>query len=168
MNPVENVILGETGSSEVQILEFCVGDSRYGIELPLVREMLQYRPVQPMPHTQSYVEGVICPRNELLTVIGLAAYLNHSSWEEHEQDIFIVAQVNERKIAFHVQRVIGVHQVPLAAIEKLDAAVFGGGAGLVTGIAKMNDSLITILDFGKIISDVDPHSGLQEDASAVQ
>ncbi|HWQ79828.1 MAG TPA: chemotaxis protein [Anaerovoracaceae bacterium] len=167
MKPAETEILLESGTNELEILEFCVGGNRYGINVAKVRELLQYQPVQQMPHAQATVEGVICPRNELLTVIDLAAYLNHPPSERTKQDIFIVTEFNQSRAAFHVHQVMGIHRISWELIEKPDSAIFGGEDGVVTGVAKLSGNLISILDFEKIMVDINPNTSVEVNASFI-
>ena len=132
-----------------------------------MRELIQYRPVQTMPHAQPCVEGIISPRDELLTVIDLATYLKHTPSERPEQDIFIITQFNQTDIAFHVHQVVGIHWISWEAIEKPNPAIFGGNDGVVTGVAKINGALISILDFEKIMVDVNPSTSVAADAALI-
>ncbi len=168
MNPTESKILLEIGTNELGLLEFRVGGNSYGINVAKVRELLQCRPVQPMPHAQPCVEGVICPRNELLTVINLAEYLHHPASDRPEQDIFIITAFNQTDIAFHVQQVVGIHWISWEAIEKPNSAIFGDNEGVVTGIAKLKDNLISILDFEKIMVDINPGASVAADATLIR
>ncbi len=167
-HPVESKILLESGTNKLGLLEFCVGGNSYGINVAKVRELLQFRPVQPMPHAQACVEGVICPRNELLTVIDLAAYLNHPASGHLDQDILVITEFNRTDIAFHVHQVVGIHWISWEAIEKPNSAIFGGDDGVVTGIAKLNNHLISILDFEKILGDVNPGTSVAADAAMIR
>ena len=167
MNPTDNKILLESGTNKLGLLEFCVGENSYGINVAKVRELIQYRPVQTMPHAQPCVEGVVSPRNELLTVIDLAAYLKHSPSERPEQDIFVITEFNQTDIAFHVHQVVGIHWISWEAIEKPNPAIFGGNDGVVTGVAKISGRLISILDFEKILVDVNPGSSVAADAALI-
>jgi two-component system chemotaxis response regulator CheV len=167
MKPAETEILLESGTNELEILEFSVGGNHYGINVAKVRELLQYQPIQQMPHAQPSVEGVICPRNELLTVIDLAAYLGHPPSERTKHDIFIVTEFNQSHAAFHVHQVMGIHRISWELIEKPDSAVFGGEDGVVTGVAKLSGNLISILDFEKIMADINPNISAEENASLI-
>ncbi len=167
MKPASSDILLEAGTNELELLEFGIGESRYGINVAKVRELLQYQPIQPIPHAQACVEGVISPRNELLTVINLAAYLGHPPSQRVRQDIFLITEFNRMSLAFHVHQVMGIHRISWVAIEKPNSAVFGGRDGVVTGIAKVNSKLISILDFEKIMVDVSPGSSVESDAALI-
>lgn len=168
MGPEKSEIMLESGTNELGLLEFRIGGNSFGINVAKVRELLQYRPVQPMPHAQPYVEGVICPRNELLTVIDLAAYLSQPASERPEQDIFVITAFNQTDIAFHVHQVVGIHWISWETIEKPNSSIFGDSEGVVTGIAKLKDNLITILDFEKIMVDINPGTSVAADAEQIR
>ena len=49
-------ILLESGTNELEILEFTLGDNHYGINVAKIREILQYQPVTPVPNANPSVE----------------------------------------------------------------------------------------------------------------
>ncbi len=165
MNKTKDEILLETGTNELEVLEFTIAGNAFGINVAKVRELLQYKPVQPMPRSHPNIEGVFKPRKEVITVVNLASYLGLPDSEEPERDIFIIAGFNNMNIAFHVHAVETIHRISWQAIEKPDSAIYGGQEGIVTGIAKIKGSMISIIDFEKIMVDVSPSSGL--DVSSV-
>lgn len=163
----ENEILLESGTNEVEILEFRIKENSFGINIAKVRELLQYCPVQSVPHSQNCVEGVICPRDEILTVIDLASYLKYPAEDHQDQGIFIITEFNQSKAAFHVHQVMGIHRISWSAIEKPNGAIFGGEEGAVTGIAKLEKTLISILDFEKIMVDISPDTSVLANAASI-
>jgi two-component system chemotaxis response regulator CheV len=81
--------------------------------------------------------------------------------ESAERDIYIITNFNQSNFAFHVHSVEEIHRISWENIEKPDSAIYGGTDGLATGIARIGDRLITIIDFEKIITDINPESGIQ-------
>jgi two-component system chemotaxis response regulator CheV len=75
--------------------------------------------------------------------------------------LFIITSFNKLDIAFHVDSVIGIHRVSWVDIIKPGATVTTAEDGISTGIIKINGKLIIILDFEKIISDINPETGLK-------
>ena len=51
-------ILLESGTNELEVLEFTLGDNHYGINVAKIREILQYTPVTPVPNSHPSVEGI--------------------------------------------------------------------------------------------------------------
>lgn len=160
MNEEKDDILLESGTNELEVLEFTIANNSFGINVAKIRELLQYKPVQPMPRSHPNIEGVFKPREEVITIVDLASYLGLPASEDPERDIFIIAGFNNMNIAFHVHTVESIHRISWQAIEKPDPAIYGGQEGIVTGIAKIKGRIISIVDFEKIMFDVSPQSGI--------
>lgn len=154
-------ILLETGTNELEVLEFIIAGNNFGINVAKIRELMQYQPIQPMPRSHEFVEGIFKPRGEVFTIIDLASYLGLPPSEDTERDIFIVAGFSRMNIAFHVHSVESIHRISWNQIEKPNTTIYGGRDGIVTGIAKIKDRIISIVDFEKIVAEISPESSIQ-------
>ncbi len=154
-------ILLESGTNELEVMEFTIADRHFGINVAKVVEIMQYSKVTPMPNSNPFVEGVFKPRDKIMTVIDLASYMGLPPSENEDRDILIITNFNKISSAFHVHSVEAIHRISWKDIEKPDAAIYGGEEGLATGIARFDGKLITIVDFEKIIVDISPASGIQ-------
>lgn len=153
-------ILLESGTNEIEIMEFTIADNLFGINVAKVREIMMPSPVKPMPHSHPAVEGVFRPREEVITVIDLPAYLNLPKSEEG-RNLFIITHFNQIYVAFRVHTVVGIDRISWSGIQKPDKTIYGGKDGIATGLATFEDRLITILDFEKIVADIAPSTGIQ-------
>ncbi len=153
-------ILLESGTNELEILEFRIGNNFYGINVAKVREILPYKSPTPIPNAHPCIEGIFMPRDEIITIVDLAKHLNISA-SGTGKDMFIVTNFNKLNIGFHVHSVVGISRVSWAEISKPDATLSGNGNGIATGIIKLEGKLIVILDFEKIITDISPETGLK-------
>ena len=156
-------ILLESGTNELGVLEFTVGGQHYGINVAKIMELMQCHQVTPMPNSNPYVEGIFNPRGIVMTLFNLPAYLGHPESENPESDIFIVTNFNKVSAAFRVHTVVEIHRLSWTDIEKPDAAIYGGVDALATGIARVQNRLVTIIDFEKIMQDISPDTGLNLD-----
>ncbi len=154
-------ILLESGTNEIEIMEFTIDGNLYGINVAKVREILMSAPVKPMPHAHPAVEGIFKPRDTVLTVVDLPKYLNGVSGPKGEKDLFIVTNFNKMFIAFRVHTVVGIRRISWKDIQKPDSTVSGGDEGVATGIAQCGDELVTILDFEKIVAEIAPQTSIQ-------
>lgn len=152
-----NVLL-ESGTNELEVMEFKIGDKSFGINVAKVLEILRYQEVTAMPNSSKYVEGIFKPRNEIMTVINLANYLNLPESNPDNKDIFIITKFNNVSTAFHVHAVEGIHRISWGDIEKPDPSIYGSDDSIATGIARYKDRLITIIDFEKILSEINPET----------
>ena len=153
-------ILLESGTNELEVLEFTLGDSHYGINVAKILEILTYQPVTPVPNSHPSVEGIFMPRDTMMTVLNLRKCLGMEE-EQKEGGLFIITNFNKLNIAFHVDTVIGIHRVSWESIIKPDSTINTEENSASTGVIKMEDKLVIILDFEKIVTDISPETGLK-------
>ena len=152
-------ILLESGTNELEVLEFKVGSNFYGINVAKIREILLYQPVTPVPNAHPFVEGIFMPRDTMISVVNLRACLGLEG--NTGEGLFIITNFNKLNIAFHVDEVIGINRVSWEDIITPDATINTSEAGVSTGVIKLQDKLVVILDFEKIVSDISPETGLK-------
>lgn len=156
-------ILLESGTNEIEIMQFTIYGELYGINVAKVREIMMADKVKPVPHSHDAVEGIFKPRDILLTVVDLPKYLTGTESEKNDRDLFIVTNFNKMHIAFRVHSVVGISRISWENIQKPDNTISHGEEGVATGIAQCDDQLVTILDFEKIVAEIAPETGIQMD-----
>lgn len=154
-------ILLESGTNEIEIMEFTIHGNLYGINVAKVREIMMSAPVKAIPHSHPAVEGIFKPREVVLTVVDLPKYLYNTTSEKGPKDLFIVTNFNKMFIAFRVHTVVGISRISWKDIQKPDKTVSGGEEGVATGIAQCGDDLVTILDFERIVAEIAPQTTIQ-------
>ncbi len=157
---MDNNILLESGSNELEVLEFVINGNHYGINVEKVREILTYQEITPVPNSHPCIEGIFMPRGEIITVIDLFMALGFSN-DNKQNNFLIVTNFNNLNIAFDVQTVLGIHRVSWKEVVKPDATVSGPGVGIATGIIKNRDNLLIILDFERIVEGICPETSLK-------
>lgn len=158
---VETGILLESGTNELELLEFVVGTQHYGINVAKINELCPYQEPTLVPNSHEYIEGIFMPRERIITVIDLAKALGLPTSGDSTHDMYIITNFNRLHTAFHVQEVLGIHRVSWKDIVKPDSTISGSGKGVATGITKINDKIIVVLDFEKIVTEVNPETGLK-------
>ena len=161
--PNQTKILLESGTNELEIMEFTVGGELFGINIAKIREIMKAQETKRMPNSHNFVEGIFKQRGEVITVIDLAKCLNIERSENKSHDIFILTHFNKLNFAFRVESVVGIDRVSWEDIKKPDKVIYSGEDSLATAIAEYKDRLITILDFEKIIADISPETSITLD-----
>ena len=156
----QSEILLESGINELEIMGFTIGDHLFGINVAKVREIMKVEPLVAIQKSNEYVEGIFKPRDKVLTVINLPAFLGLEMGKKSQRDIFIIAGFNNSEYAFHVHSVVGIDRISCTQLKKPDPVIFGGKEGVATGIVELGDKLVTILDFEAIITEICPETGL--------
>jgi len=156
---MDTKILLENGTNELEVLEFTIGDNSYGINVAKIKEIINYQPVTPVPNSHPSIEGIFMPRDIMITAIDLRNCLQKGTSDP--EGFFIVTNFNNLDIAFHVDSVVGIHRVSWGDIIKPNATVNNTDEGVSTGIIKIHEKLIIILDFERIVTDISPETGLK-------
>ena len=158
---METGILLESGTNELELLEFRVGNNYYGINVAKIKEIIPYQKPTPIPNSHPCIEGIFMPRDAIITVVNLAKNLGFPPSADESKDMYIITNFNKLNVGFHVHSVVGITRVSWSEISKPDVTLNNGGEGVATGIIKLNDRLIVILDFEKIVADISPETGLK-------
>ncbi len=157
-------ILLESGTNEMEIMKFTIGDQLYGINVAKVREILMAEPSTPVPHAHPAIEGIFKPRDEILTIVDLPYYLTGKDTEFLEKDLFMITNFNQTFIAFRVNTVVGIQRLSWGDIKQPDKTTVGGAEdGITTGVAESDGKLLMILDFEKIVADIAPETSFSMD-----
>lgn len=156
---MESKILIENGTNELEVLEFTIAGNSYGINVAKIREIINYQPVTPVPNAHPSIEGIFMPRDTMITAVDLSNCLQRG--ESKPGGLFIVTNFNQLDIAFHVENVIGIHRVSWTQIMKPEATFSNVNDSVSTGIVNINGKLIIILDFEKIVADINPSTGIK-------
>ena len=154
-------ILLESGTNELEVLEFTISGNHYGINVAKVREILNMTEITPIPNSHPCIEGIFMPRDTIITVINLVRALGFPEKMDRRNDMLIVTNFNNLNIAFDVDQVLGIHRVSWKDIVKPDSTVNAPGAGIATGIIKKLKDLIIILDFERIVEEICPETSLK-------
>lgn len=152
-------ILLESGTNELEIVEFGVGEGIFGINVIKVREIVNPLKITKLPNSHPCVEGLIQLRGQVIPVVDLAKVLGFASDKDPAFDKFIVAEFNQIKVAFHVHTVSRIHRISWGQIEK-PTELAQNSLNTTIGIVKMEDRIILLLDFEKIVVDISPEAGI--------
>src|SRR5699024_5398007 len=107
------------------------------------------------PHAHENVEGIIRLREEVIPVVDLAKVLQLPASDSKETDKLIIAELNKVKVAFRVHRISRIHRISWGQIEKPNELSAGEQAYAI-GIIKLEDEMALLLDFEKIIVEINP------------
>lgn len=161
LNANETGILLESGTNELELLEFVVGSQHYGINVAKINELCPYAEPTLVPNSHEYIEGIFMPRDRIITVVDLAKALGIQVSPDKSKDMYIITNFNKIHTAFHVNGVLGIHRVSWGDIAKPDSTISRTGKGVATGITKIDGKIIIVLDFEKIVTEINPETGLK-------
>nr|WP_321255414.1 chemotaxis protein [uncultured Pseudodesulfovibrio sp.] len=160
----ETNILLESGTNELEIVEFFLDDERpnstyrgfYGINVAKVLEIIQMPELTEMPDVaHESVMGAFNLRNEIIPLIDLANWLGKNRVPSEAPKV-IVTEFNRTKSAFLVSGVTRIHRINWKEVEAPTNYVSSLTANSITGVVKFTDRIIFILDMEKICMELNP------------
>lgn len=166
MSKTNDDILLESGTNELEVVMFKIGSGNYGINVLKVREIINAMELTPIPNAHPDVDGVIRLREEVLPVVNLEKVLGIEPSENPSNDKFIIGELNKLKVAFRVHHVSRIHRISWEQIEK-PTELSAGDEAYAIGIIKLEEYMSILLDFEKIIVEIQPSTGVNVDKLGV-
>jgi len=148
--------IGSLGPSDelLQIVTFQVGTEVFALDILKVHEIIRYQQLTRVPNLPSYVEGVLNLRGKVIPVVGLRQRIGLERKEPNGTTKIIVASVNDDVLGFMVDSVSEVLRIGADTVEP--APRLGeAGQKYVSGVGKVNDQLLLLLDFDKLLNQVE-------------
>jgi two-component system, chemotaxis family, chemotaxis protein CheV len=145
-------ILFESGTNEMELLVFRVGDVEYGINVAKVRELVQMVTTIKVPNAPHAVLGSFRLREEVLTLVSLRRYLGLKDDPDIE-GLVIIVEFNTFRCGIHVDSVEMIHRLGWEVIEPPSEYLTSLGTP-VTAVARVTDRVVQILDFESIINEL--------------
>lgn len=148
---------GDEGSK--QLVSFRVGDEEFAIEIERVQEIIRYQCLTRVPNSPSFVEGVINLRGKVIPVIALRKRLGMDHKPREGDTRIVVLEVRDMVIGIIVDSVPEVLRVPVKVIV-YPPRIFESQRDYVTGVAKLTDRLLILLDVDRALAGSDGVVGL--------
>ncbi|NMC11679.1 MAG: chemotaxis protein CheW [Chloroflexi bacterium] len=137
---------------EHQLVVFELANEHYGVDIAMVEGIIKMQQITAVPHAPSYVEGVTNLRGAVLPVIDLRKRFNLPPEDTTKNSRIIHIAIDNVKVGMIVDAVSEVLRVPEEAIEPTPPIVTTVDSAFITGIAKIDNRLVILLDLGKVLS----------------
>ncbi|MCL7414509.1 MAG: chemotaxis protein CheW [ANME-2 cluster archaeon] len=142
------------GSQEVQVVIFSLGGEEYCVDISCVREIIRMVEITRIPKLPDFVEGVINLRGQITTVIDMRKRFEMEPLENDANRIIIIDLQGEPFGAV-VDSVYEVKTISLDMIVSVPSIKHAQTQEYLKGICKIDDRILILLDFEKILSDLE-------------
>jgi len=162
----QDKILLESDTNELEIVEFRIDEvdshgntvpCHYGVNVAKVREIIRLPQLSRVVNAKAGVEGMIKLRDKVITVINLAKVLNKDTGDL-AADRVVVLEFNNLMVGVLVHSVSRIYRISWKNVEAPSRSVH---SEQVTGLVKMDDRIILVLDFEKIVGELCSESALK-------
>ena len=163
-------ILLSSGTNEMEIVEFYIDEmidaevyrGCYGINVAKVVEIIRKPKITSLPLSPPGFLGTFLSRNKVIPIIDLSVQLGKTKPSEEINPLTIVSEFNKFTLAFVVSGVNRIHRLAWGQIEPASQAL-GSMTSSVTGIVKMENRNVLILDMEKILAELNPQYAIRDD-----
>jgi len=136
---------------EKQLVVFELANEYYGVDIAHVDGIVKMQPITKVPHSPSFVEGVTNLRGTVLPVIDLRKRFGLEAVEVGRETRIINIVIEEMKVGMIVDSVSEVLTIQDSIIEDTPRMVTTVNSSFITGIAKLDERLIILLDLREIL-----------------
>lgn len=134
-----------------QVVVFKIDTEFYGIEILKVQEILNYMAPSPIPNVPEYLKGIINLRGTIIPVVDLRTRFHFpNNLESIESSVIVVVNIDDRRYGLIVDSVSDVITIDKENIQDDVDIHTGIDNRFVTGLAKLNEQMIILIDIGKI------------------
>ena len=135
-----------------QIVVFDLNSELFGVNIAVVESIIKMQPITQMPHAPSFVEGVTNLRGKVLPVINLRIRFGLAPQQTDKNSRIIVVSVDGTEMGMIVDGVSEVLTLHEEAVEATPAITTTVDSTFITGIAKVDQRLVILLNLEKILT----------------
>jgi purine-binding chemotaxis protein CheW len=142
---------------EAQYLTFMLGSEMFAIGILGIKEILEYGNLTSVPMMPAFVRGVINLRGAVVPVVDLSARFGRHNSEVTRRSCIVIIEARSEEgdsqdVGLMVDAVSAVLEIPTSEIEP--APSFGAKirADFISGMAKVNDKFVIVLNVDRVLS----------------
>lgn len=136
----------------LRLVRFRVGIERFAVDILRVQEINRMMALTQIPLSPPGVCGVVNLRGRVVPVLDFHARMGLEATEPDETSRILVVDINGSTLGFIVDEVHEVLQIDPSIVDPAPSLATGSDSAYILGVAKLNDSLLILLDLDKVFS----------------
>lgn len=168
-------ILLEAGTNELEIVEFFLDEIEgpdqeiyrgyYGVNVAKVLEIIRLPRITELPEVSDpSIRGAFNLRSQIIPLVDLALWLDKEC-DVTDSTKVIVTEFNRVTTAFMVSGVNRIHRISWEEVEPPNQYVSSMSSDTITGVVKLEERIVFLLDLERIVGDLNPDLALKLDAA---
>lgn len=139
-------------NKDLQTVGFKIGKEIFGVDIASVREIVRVPEIVKVPDTPNFVEGIINLRGKIVSVVDLKKRFRLGHVDKSKTSRVLVVEMNGRVIGLLVDAASEVLKLPANSIEPPPDMISGIGIKYITGVGKIGERIIILLDIKKVLN----------------
>lgn len=123
-----------------------IGREQYGINIKYIQNIVRMQSITRVPKTPYYIKGVINLRGEIIPVMSIRLRFGLEAEEDTSNTRIIIVKISGQAIGLIVDEVKEVTDIPEEDIQTVQGDINDERANYITGVGKIKDELVTILN----------------------
>lgn len=136
----------------IQLVTFRIGEEEFGVDILAVQEIIRTMAITKVPKAPGFVEGVINLRGKVIPIVDLRKRFGLPGRPHDKHTRMIVIQLGTMVVGFMVDSVSEVLRIPANTIDAPPAVVSGLESDYISGVGKLEDRLLIMLDLHRLLS----------------
>ncbi|WP_027179864.1 chemotaxis protein CheW [Maridesulfovibrio bastinii] len=136
----------------IQLVTFSIGDEEFGVDILKVQEIIRTMEITRVPRAPEFVEGVINLRGKVIPIIDLRRRFGLPTRDHDQHTRIIVIEISNMIVGFVVDSVSEVLRIPEGTVEPPPPVVSGLESEYISGVGKLEDRLLILLDLDRLLS----------------
>ena len=137
--------------NERELVAFRIGDQEFCVDIMAVREIRGWAPVTALPHSPSFLRGVLNLRGAVLPIVDLADRLGFPSTDPTARHVIIVAQVNRQVIGLLVDAVSDILTIGDDSIQPPPEVASGRVRSFVRGLVAIESRMVSLISLDRVL-----------------
>lgn len=151
-NSLNNPTNGSAHSEQVRLVSFNVGKEQFAVDILRVQEINRMMSLTQVPQSPPGVCGVINLRGRIVPVLDLRTLMGLEIPDQSDDSRIIVAEIQGATVGFIVDAVHEVIQIDPNIIESTPEIMSCADASYILGVAKMDETLLILLNIDRLLS----------------
>jgi purine-binding chemotaxis protein CheW len=136
----------------IQLVTFSIGEEEFGVDILKVQEIIRTMEITRVPRAPEFVEGVINLRGKVIPIIDLRRRFGLPTRDHDQHTRIIVIEISNMIVGFVVDSVSEVLRIPEGTVEPPPPVVSGLESEYISGVGKLEDRLLILLDLDRLLS----------------
>ena len=139
--------------TEKQYVVFKLGEEEYGLDIMNVSEIILYQETVKLPNVPSFIDGIINYRGSVIPIICLKKRFNINLKDNDHNTRIIIININDNQVGFIVDEASQTIKLDDNDVDPTPDIVSGIDIKFITGVGKINDRLVLLVDLEKVLTD---------------
>lgn len=158
--PPDAELESEQEGNILQVVSFRLDNEVYALDILHVQEIIKLLPVTHVPHSASWIEGVINLRGQIIPLIHLAQRIELTVTPHDRKTRFMIVRSRDQSVGLIVDEVLEVLRLKESHLEPPPGHL--AHREYIQAVSKQDDSMVIILDLHKVLYYSTRNDSLQE------